>query len=43
MKSTNNKGPKTEPWGTPDKTAFFSENLPLTDTRKVLLVRKSLI
>ena len=25
MNSTNNNGPKMEPWGTPDKTVILSE------------------
>ena len=36
----NNKGPKTKPWGTPDKTVTLSENVPHTTTCCIQFCKK---
>ena len=41
MKSRNYKGPRTEPWGTPDFTGNGSEDAPSTTTFCVLLLLPS--
>ena len=39
----NNTGPRTVPWGTPDKTGAQSDFIPFTTTRCVLKQRKESI
>ena len=41
MKSKKRRGPKTEPWGTPEVTGSHEENLPLTTTRWRRLVKNA--
>ena len=43
MYNRNKRGPRTEPWGTPDKTLIEQLLVLFSTTRCVLLVRKSLI
>ena len=37
------RGPRTEPWGTPEVTEEGGEDLPFTTTRWILLDRKEMI
>ena len=43
MYRENNKGPRTVPWGTPDKTGAQSDFTPFTTTRCCLKQRKESI
>ena len=43
MYNRNKMGPRTEPWGTPDKTLIEQLLILFSTTCCVLLVRKSLI
>ena len=40
VKDTNRSSPNTTPWGTPDFTSFFVEDVPMTCTVCCLWVRK---
>ena len=43
MYKENNKGPRTVPWGTPDKTGAQSDFTPFTTTRCCLKQRAVLV